>query len=243
MHTRTRRATRKKSAVANTEDDETASNASYSASPAPSQLVLLPEDLLAAQDDLRSLLGVDVDLARPTAELLFVTYRTLLGVQEGTQAELVRKDVELEQVIQDHESRVSELENKLEENRQETEEERKKNAELSEHCSLFSMRVGSHHFITAAANATLNARLESMSAATSDNTVLSRRVEEVEREKRDLLLALDRLREDSMTTETELETVRTRLKETRAELATAQTEVAESKSSETTAKVCINSRL
>ena len=76
-----------------------------------------------------------------------------------------------------------------------------------------------------------------MSSATSDNSALSRRVEEVEREKRELLLALDRLREDSATTEAELDTARIRLKETRAELVTVQTEVAESKATETTAKV------
>lgn len=93
------------------------------------------------------------------------------------------------------------------------------------------------HLIVVATNGALNARLESMSAATSNNDVLSRRVEEVEREKRELLVALDRLREDSVMTETELETVRTRLKETRTELAAVQTEVAESKSAETTAKV------
>lgn len=88
-----------------------------------------------------------------------------------------------------------------------------------------------------AANTALTTRLESMSSATSDNSALSRRVEEVEREKRDLLLALDRLREDGATTEAELDTARIRLKETRAELATVQTEVAESKATETTAKV------
>ncbi|KAG9102295.1 hypothetical protein FRC06_002140 [Ceratobasidium sp. 370] len=218
MHTRTRRSTRKKAAVGAAEDEETASNASFSASPAPPTVVSLPDDLLACQDDLLSLLGVDVDLARPTGELLFTAYRVLLGVREETRAELVRKDVELEQVIQDHESRVSEIEAQLDEGRQHLEDERKKTAELT------------------AANAALATRLEAMNAATSDNTALSRRVEEVEREKRDLLLALDRLREDGAATETELETARSRLKETRAELVAAQTEVAESKSNETTAK-------
>ncbi|KAG9124547.1 hypothetical protein FRC07_011170 [Ceratobasidium sp. 392] len=213
MHTRTRRSTRKKAA-----DDETASNASFSGSPAP-PVVTLPDDLVASHDDLLALLGVDVDLARPTSELLFTAYRALLGVQEETRADIVRKDVELEQAIQDHESRVSEIEARLDEGRQELEDERRKNTEL------------------AAANAALATRLETMNAATSDNTALSRRVEEVEREKRDLLVALDRLREDSSTTDTELGTLRSRLKETRAELVTAQTEVAESKSNETTARV------
>ncbi|KAG8753074.1 hypothetical protein FRC12_011679, partial [Ceratobasidium sp. 428] len=217
MHTRTRRSTRKKTAAA-AEEEETASNASFSASPAPPAAILLPDDLLASQDDLLALLGVDVDLARPTSDLLFTAYRTLLGVQEETRAEIIRKDVELEQAIQDHESRVSEIEARLDESQQETEAERKKNVELT------------------AANAALATRLETMSTATSDNTALSRRVEEVEREKRDLLVALDRLREDSVATESELDTLRSRLKETRAELVTAQTEVAESKSNETTAK-------
>ena len=130
MHTRTRRATRKKPAVG--DDDETASNVSYSASPAPPPTVSLPDDLLASQDDLLALLGVDVDLARPTSELLFTAYRTLLGVQEETRAEVVRKEVELEQVIQDHESRVSEIETQLDQSRQEVEDERKKNTDLGE---------------------------------------------------------------------------------------------------------------
>ncbi|QRW15125.1 Nucleoprotein TPR [Ceratobasidium sp. AG-Ba] len=216
MHTRTRRSTRKKAAAA--EDEETASNASFSASPAPPHPVSLPDDLLASQDDLLALLGVEGDLARPTSDLLFTAYRALLNVQEETRAELVRKDVELEQAIQDHESRVSEIEASLEQAHQELEDEKKKNVEQ------------------AAANAALATRLKNMNTATSDNTALSRRVEEVEREKRDLLVAVDRLREDGAATETELETVRSRLKETRTELVAAQTEVAESKSNETTAK-------
>ncbi|KAJ1309970.1 hypothetical protein OPQ81_006728 [Rhizoctonia solani] len=215
MSTRTRRSARKKTAAA---EDDAVSNASIPMSPVISSAVTLPDDLLAAHDDLRSLLGLDVDLAQPTSELLFTAYRTLLGVQEETRAEIVRKEVELEQAIQDHESRLNELESKLDESRQETEHERKKNSELT------------------TANAALNARLESMSATTTDNTTLSRRVDEVEREKRDLLLVVDRLREDSAAMETELETVRTRLKETRSELASVQTEAAESKSNETTAK-------
>ncbi|KAG8714068.1 hypothetical protein FRC11_010010 [Ceratobasidium sp. 423] len=214
MSTRTRRSTRKKTTAA---EDDAASTASYPMSPviAPASL---PDDLLSAQDDLRTLLGVDVDLAQPTSELLFTAYRALLGVQEEARAEIVRKDVELEQAIQDHESRLNELESRLDESRQETEYERQKNSELT------------------SANAALNARLESMSATSTDNTTLSRRVEEVEREKRELLLVVDRLREDSVVVGTELETARTRLKETRSELAAVQTETAESKSNETTAK-------
>ncbi|CAE6443155.1 unnamed protein product [Rhizoctonia solani] len=215
MHTRTRRAVRKKTTAA---EEDTASNASHSMSPVMSSAALLPDDLLSAQDDLRSLLGVDVDLTQPTSELLFTAYRVLMGVQEEARAEVVRKEVELEQAIQDHESRLNELESRLDESRQETEIERRKNSDLI------------------SANADLNARLESMSTTSTDNNALSRRVEEVEREKRDLLLVVDRLREDSVATETELESARTRLKETRSELATAQTEVAESKSNETTAK-------
>ncbi|CAE6423645.1 unnamed protein product [Rhizoctonia solani] len=215
MHTRTRRAVRKKTTA--TEED-TASNASYSMSPVIASGALLPDDLLSAQDDLRSLLGIDVDLAQPTSELLFTAYRALLGVQEEARAEVVRKEVELEQAIQDHESRLNELESRLDESRQETEFERRKNSDLI------------------SANAQLNARLESMSTTSTNNTALSRRVEEVEREKRDLLLVVDRLREDSVATESELESARTRLKETRSELATVQTEASESKSNETTAK-------
>ncbi|QRW27003.1 Nucleoprotein TPR [Rhizoctonia solani] len=187
-------------------------------SPVIGPAVLLPDDLLSAQDDLRSLLGLDVDLAQPTSELLFTAYRALLGVQEEARAEVVRKEVELEQAIQDHESRLNELESRLDESRQETAAERQKNSNL------------------VSANAELNARLESMSATSTDNSALSRRVEEVEREKRDLLLVVDRLREDSVATETELESVRSRLKETRSELATVQTEASEAKSNETTAK-------
>ncbi|KAH7340679.1 hypothetical protein B0J17DRAFT_612069 [Rhizoctonia solani] len=212
---RVRRSARKKTAAA---EDDGASTASYPMSPVIGHAAILPDDLLAAQDDLRSLLGVDVDLAQPSSELLFTAYRALLGVQEETRAEIVRKEVELEQVIQDHESRLNELESKLDESRQETEHERQKNSELT------------------AANAALSARLESMSATSTNNTTLNRRVEEVEREKRDLLLVVDRLREDSAGMETELDTVRTRLKETRSELAAAQTEAAESKSNETTAR-------
>ena len=130
MHTRTRRSTRKKTAAGAVEDEETASNASYSASPAPPALALLPDDLLPSQDELLALLGVEVNLAQPTSELLFTAYRTLLVIQEETRAEMVRKDVELEQVIQDHESRVSEIEEALQETRQELENEKRKNAEV-----------------------------------------------------------------------------------------------------------------
>lgn len=120
--------------MGNADEEETASNASYSASPAPPHSVSLPDDLIASQDDLLALLGVDVDLARPTSELLFTAYRALLGVQEDTRAEIVRKEVELEQVIQDHESRVSEIEARLDESGRELEDERKKNSELGEIC-------------------------------------------------------------------------------------------------------------
>ncbi|EUC62051.1 filament forming protein TPR/p270, putative, partial [Rhizoctonia solani AG-3 Rhs1AP] len=215
MSTRTRRSTRKK---ATSPEDDAASTASYPMSPVIASAAPLPEDLLATQDDLRALLGVDVDLAQPTSELLFTAYRALLGVQEETRSEIVRKDVELEQAIQDHESRLNELESKLDESRQETEHERQKNSELT------------------AANVALNARLESMSTTNTNNTTLNRRVEEVEREKRDLLLVVDRLREDSAAMESELETVRVRIKETRSELAAVQSQAAESKSNETTAK-------
>ncbi|CAE6407335.1 unnamed protein product [Rhizoctonia solani] len=215
MSTRTRRSTRKK---ATSPEDDAASTASYPMSPVIAPAAHLPEDLLATQDDLRALLGVDVDLAQPTSELLFTAYRALLEVQEETRSEIVRKDVELEQAIQDHESRLNELESKLDESRQETEHERQKNSELT------------------AANVALNARLESMSTTNTNNTTLNRRVEEVEREKRDLLLVVDRLREDSAAMESELETVRVRIKETRSELAAVQSQAAESKSNETTAK-------
>jgi nucleoprotein TPR len=109
-----------------------------------SSAALLPDDLLSAQDDLRSLLGVDVDLTQPTSELLFTAYRVLMGVQEEARAEVVRKEVELEQAIQDHESRLNELESRLDESRQETEIERRKNSDLSESFhALLSLIIGS----------------------------------------------------------------------------------------------------
>lgn len=152
--------------------------------------VHVPEDI---QLDSLSSLVPDVSFEAPTSEGLIQIYRILLAQAsdlanttsdlEEARAQLLRKDIELDQAAQDKETAVSELERSLESARNELKTVVQQRDEI------------------VVSQATLQTQVASMSVAQSSRSseldLLQRRVDDAEREKRDLIAVVDRLRTDS----------------------------------------------
>lgn len=139
----------------------------------------------------------EASLDSPTAETIIHIYKFILaqaadlaGVTselEEARAQIVRKDVELDQAFQDKESAVSELEKAVETTRNELKLSAQQREELS------------------ASQATLQSQISilssSQSTRSSELDTFQRRIEETEREKRDLIAVVDRLKSDGVQAE------------------------------------------
>ena len=168
----------------------------------PSQNVHIdiPEDI--SLQDLSTLIPVS-SLGAPSPEAIIHIYRIILAQAadlasattelETARAQIVRKDVELDQALQDKESAVSELEQSVE-------------AAHSELRTVTSQREELN-----ASQATLLSQISTLSSSqnthSSELDAFQRRVQETEREKRDLVVVIDRLRTDGAQAEGEASTL------------------------------------
>ncbi|KAG9227404.1 Protein mlp1 [Pleurotus ostreatus] len=191
--------------------------------------VELPEDL--DQDTLSALLP-DTNIATVTSETVISIYRALLlhtseldAAQrelDQARAEVERKDVELDQALQDRETISKDLEVSLEDVQNglnQMQDERDK---------------------LATSNAALREQLKtltsSQSVSSSELESLKSRVEDTEREKRDLVNVISRLKQEGTQQEEEIQNLRSNLKEARQEHQTLEATVRELRSSETSTK-------
>ncbi|KAG6903157.1 hypothetical protein C0995_004704 [Termitomyces sp. Mi166 len=193
----------------------------------------LPEDV-----DLEALseLLPDTNITSPTSDTIISVYRLLLAqALEGrsialeldeARAEIDRKEVELDQALQDKETASRELEEVLERVQNELNQVKQERDQLGSVVSgkFFIQNLSS-----------------SQNASSSEVENLKRRVEDTEREKRDLVGVISRLKQDGIQQDEEIHTLRVNLKEARQEHLALESQVRELRSGETATKYKIES--
>jgi nucleoprotein TPR len=173
----------------------------------PLHNIELPPDI-----DLDSLQNIlpDTSLTSPSPESIVSLYRLLLAqveeadaiqrVLEEARAEAEKKDVELDQALQDRESQTKDLETSLDTLQSELKEVKQERDQLGTCFNYF------FYFVwlilhTASSRAALQAQINTLSTSQSTSSTevdtLKHRVEDTEREKRDLVGVVSRLKEDS----------------------------------------------
>lgn len=173
-----------------------------------------------------------VSFTNPTPDTIVSVYRLLLAQVAEThathrdieelRAEVERKDIELDQAVQDGETKSKDLETSLEA------AQSKLSALKSERDELVE------------SNNTLQAKIASL--ATSRNTSsteldhLRHRIDECEKEKRDLIGVVSRLKEDASQRDEEIQTLRTNLRQARQEQQVLESQVRELRSADTANK-------
>ncbi|OSX59644.1 hypothetical protein POSPLADRAFT_1149535 [Postia placenta MAD-698-R-SB12] len=150
--------TRRKSkaaAAAAVEAATAASTRENSPAPAPAPLapgapisVAIPEDVDA---DILSNLLPDVDLSSPSSDVILSLYRLVVAQAtesdatqrelEEARADIERKDVELDQALQDRDYAASELESTLDSVRKELEQVKQEKEELGTSCAIAGARL------------------------------------------------------------------------------------------------------
>lgn len=203
--------TRRKSkaaAAAAAAQQETSSQDTPSASTSAAFTISLPSDI---DIDALSVLIPGEPLETPTEDTVLHLYRTLLAhvaqvdattrEVEELRAEAEKKEVELDQVYQDRENGGKELEALVDNLQKELKSAKAERDELG----MYSRGLGCHrHPIdivwSAIAKTALQTQLSSASSSRNASSVelgnLNTRIEDVEREKRDLVGILSRVRED-----------------------------------------------
>jgi nucleoprotein TPR len=172
--------------------------------------VELPDDL-----DVESLSNFlpDIPLSNPTPESIVLLYRHLLtqaSEVDATQrdlddarAEVERKDVELDQALQDRESMAKELELSLEVAHKEVKQIGQERDQLGNlfFCKTADKRCLIILYLAAASQASLKAQIVSLSnsqsASSAEAENLKRQIEETEREKRNLIGVVRRVKQES----------------------------------------------
>jgi len=188
---KTRRKSRKEQEASSSQaaDESVPQSPTMSVGPSHSFHIALPDEL--PLESLSALLP-ETSLEAPSPESILYIYKLLLaqandlsGVSaelEELRSQLMRKDVELDQALQDKESAVAELEQSVEATRNELKSVVVQRDELR------------------ASQGALQSQLATMSSSqtsrSSELDVLRVRIEETEREKRDLVGVVDRLRSD-----------------------------------------------
>lgn len=167
----------------------------------------IPEDI---DLDVLSTLLPDTRLDTPSPDTIIALYRILVlqaseveatqRTLEETQAELGRKDVELDQALQDRESVTKEFEALSESLQSELRQLKQEKQEIR--ALLLRVYCGTHGLIIIVASHTASeARLAALSSSqtvsSSEVETLRHRVEDVEREKRGLVDVVSRLKEDA----------------------------------------------
>ncbi|OJA16044.1 hypothetical protein AZE42_05491 [Rhizopogon vesiculosus] len=211
--------TRRKSkaaAAAAHHDNDGASTQSIDESghPAPFS-VPIPIDI-----DIEELSSLIPEFANPTPKTIVSVYRMLLAqvaesnatqreLEEAT-AEVGRKDVELEQSYQDADNKTKRLETSLEDVQNQLTAVRQEKEQL------------------AASNRNLEAQLANLSTSQSTSSTeldqLKHRIEDSEREKRDLIGVVNRLKEDATQRDDEVHNLRNSLRQARQEHQTVETQ-------------------
>ncbi|EGN98500.1 hypothetical protein SERLA73DRAFT_169454 [Serpula lacrymans var. lacrymans S7.3] len=198
--------------------------------------VPIPVDVDA--ETLASLLP-DTSITSPTPENIVSLYRLLLA-----QGEIDRKDVELDQALQDRESQTREYESSLEIVHNQLNDAKREREQLGE-CRYMRQKPFYNLYLSASSKAELEAQLSSVSNSQSSTSVevvnLKHRVEDAEREKRDLMGVISRLKEDSSQREEEIQTLRANLKQARQDHQSLETQARELRSSETSNKFKVDS--
>lgn len=159
-------------------------------------------------DELSNLIP-EVSFENPTPDTIVSVYRLLLAqVAESNatqrdldeaRAEAERKDVELDQAYQDAENKTNGLESSLEDVQNQLIVSRQQKEQLG--MSGITVHILKVHFSVAVQKTTLEAQVANLSTTHSSSSTeldqLKHRVEDSEREKRDLIGVVNRLKEDA----------------------------------------------
>ncbi|KAJ7432792.1 hypothetical protein B0H11DRAFT_2297225 [Mycena galericulata] len=208
------------------------------ASPAPEDNqrlnIFIPSDI--DLDTLSNLLP-ETSITSPSPEGIIELYRRLVDLaskfdaavreRDEDRADAERMEVELDQALQDKEAMAKELEGSAENSQADLRQLRQERDEL-----LSSQ---------AALQAQLSVLSTSQSSSSTEVENLKHRVEDTEREKRDLVGVISRLKQDSSQREEEIQTLRANLKEARHEHQALETQVRELRSTETSTKFKLES--
>jgi len=172
--------------------------------------VQLPDDV-----DLETLSRFlpDVPFETPTPDAVLSLYRLVLSQAadldgavrdlEDSRAENERKDVELDQALQDRESSVSSIEAQiktLQEELGKLKQERNTLGEFRTHsCAIgyLSIRLRLSHS-SVSSNSNLESQISILSSSSTELDSFKHRIDDTEREKRDLLGVISRLKEDNV---------------------------------------------
>jgi len=171
-------------------------------------LVTIPEDI--EEDALTNLLP-DINVAALTSDDVISIYRLLLSQtssldatereHDETRAELERKEVELDQALQDKESLAKDLETSVESVHEELTQVKQERDQLGEHTSKARMFGAQSLHVPAAANTALQTQITTLSSSkslsSSEVETLKQRVVDTEREKRELVGVISRLKDES----------------------------------------------
>ncbi|KAH9056279.1 hypothetical protein EDB87DRAFT_1637584 [Lactarius vividus] len=196
--------------------------------------VPIPEDL---DFDYLSRVLPDVSLDTPSPDSILSLYRLVVTQAVGlenahhdldeSRAENERKDVELDQALQDRESSVSSLETQVKGLQEELTKVKQDRDALASSKSNLESQIS-----------TMNS---SQSVSSTELDSFKHRVEDTEREKRDLLSVVSRLKEDSAQRDEEIQTLRTSLKQARQDQQTLETQLRELRSADSSTKFKLDS--
>ncbi|KAL0058021.1 Protein mlp1 [Marasmius tenuissimus] len=196
----------------------------------PSFTVPLPEDL--DLDSLSNVLPDDFDIHSPTPEAVAVLYELLVSQSsnlDATQrdldearAESEKKEVELDQALQDRETQSKDLETQLESVQEELKQVKKERDQLVSTQNELQTKVA--------------ALSSSQTSSTSEVQELKNRLDDAEREKRELLGIISRLKQEESQRDEEIQNLRTNLRDARQEHQTLEGQVREIRATETSSK-------
>nr|UPW42857.1 nucleoprotein MLP2 [Hypsizygus marmoreus] len=223
---KTRRKSKAATAAALDSEDAPSTDGSFS--------LAIPDDV-----DLETLSDLlpGTNLTSPSSDTIVTLYRLILAqALEGrsitqeldeARAEVEKKDVELDQALQDRESLSRELEGSVESLQSELTQVKQERDQLVASQTALQTQI--------------DALSNSQSSSSTEVDALKRRVEDTEREKRDLVGVISRLKEESTQQEEEIQTLRANLKEARQEHQALEAQVRELRSTETSTKFKIDS--
>lgn len=196
--------------------------------------VTIPDDL---DVDVLSTLIPNATLAYPSPDTILALYRLALSQAtdlDATQrtvdelrAQAEKTDVELDQALQDRESISRDLGSQLDDTQTEVKELKEERDQL------------------VSSQAELKAEITRLSTTQSTSSTelddVRRRLEDSEREKRDVMAVVSRLKQDETQREEEIQTLRKHLKDARQEHQTLENQVRELRSTETSTKFKLES--
>ncbi|KAJ6584124.1 hypothetical protein DFH09DRAFT_1434376 [Mycena vulgaris] len=196
--------------------------------------IFIPSDI--DLDTLSNLLP-ETSITSQTPEGIIELYRSLIDLaskldaaardRDEDRAQAEKMEVELDQALQDREAMSKELEGS------------------AEHWQADLKKVKQERDELLSSQAALQAQISALSTSQSSSSTevdnLKHRVEDTEREKRDLVGVISRLKQDSSQREEEIQTLRANLKEARHEHQALESQVRELRSTETSTKFKVES--